>query len=670
MLIGEATVSIFGVVKPAAAERLPRRGRVAGASQPATPKHEELLGRLRSLEAMVSELGSQVENAVTDKGSSGPESQEEISSTIESSTSSKGASSENVESASSQEFGEMVIQRNGELVVGDRFWTVFCGEVEHIFEAVRHPEPYDFEMHSPSESSGPVPPERSHSNYFNFLARQANAAAQYDLMHPSPHQMLFLWQTFVDDIDPLFKIVHVPSMTRLIRDLRGKYHSLGLGTEALIYAISFAAISILTEEDIALNFVAAKEQLTARYRQGTEQALEKAQILTTKDLSTLQALAIYVNVLENNDEYDAAWSLTGILVRVTIRLKLHRDGSKIPDLEPFETEMRRRIWWQICLIDSRVGSNGAPGLLISENVFNTRLPSNIDDADFNPKSASLPSYGDRKTDVTFFLIRCEIWRLSRQLTPILSKTQSSEIPLEQIARLFESAKTRIQKTYLDHLNIELPLDSFMITMAKLFFTRMHLCILEGMSSTSSNGPSSTNINSERILLHSITIVDCTYSLQNESSWSPWRWAIKAKAPPYIVLGTIFRLLLTQKWDSTCEKAWDVAAKYSDTIQKETPQYQQLMQLKALVEKRRSKRCSSSNFSTDGQSGHELSGITPEPQLALSQATVNLTITSTQNSSWGLNDDLSDLNLLTDVEMSMDWLSTPVEPWDFGDILDF
>jgi hypothetical protein len=101
--------------------RIPRRGHDFNAS---AQKKAELLGRLRRLEAMVGGLSSQVEHAEAADQSNHP-----------------GKSSVNVQTEPvltkntsesphlSGEFGELVLANNGNLIVGNQFWTVFCKEV-------------------------------------------------------------------------------------------------------------------------------------------------------------------------------------------------------------------------------------------------------------------------------------------------------------------------------------------------------------------------------------------------------------------------------------------------------------------------------------------------------------------------------------------------------------
>lgn len=46
--------------------------------------------------------------------------------------------------------------------------------------------------------------------------------------------------------------------------------------------------------------------------------------------------------------------MIGIAVRIAQRLGLHAESYN-KEFSPFEAEMRRRLWWQIVLLDSRIG---------------------------------------------------------------------------------------------------------------------------------------------------------------------------------------------------------------------------------------------------------------------------------------------------------------------------
>ena len=137
--------------------RIPRRGRDANFPNPPAQKQAELLGRLRRLEAMVGDLGTQVEHAgavsqanqplesstsatsATSSGKGWPDHQLDLHSQQASGVphtmrdgvqTGSGMAKGSLKSPQvSEEFGELEVASNGDLVVGNRFWTVFCKEV-------------------------------------------------------------------------------------------------------------------------------------------------------------------------------------------------------------------------------------------------------------------------------------------------------------------------------------------------------------------------------------------------------------------------------------------------------------------------------------------------------------------------------------------------------------
>ena len=120
-------------------------------------------------------------------------------------------------------------------------------KVEQIFEAIHGPIETHFDEDSSSSTSG----NRRHNGYYNFLLRNTSAAHQREDLDPLPLQMLFLWQIYMDNVDPFMKVLHVPTMTKVIRGLRENYHSLGPSMKALVQVISLAAIMPLEDEEVS-----------------------------------------------------------------------------------------------------------------------------------------------------------------------------------------------------------------------------------------------------------------------------------------------------------------------------------------------------------------------------------------------------------------------------------
>jgi hypothetical protein len=70
--------------------------------------------------------------------------------------------------------------------------------------------------------------------------------------------------------------------------------------------------------------------------------------------------------------------------------------------------MRRRLWWQIVLLDNRIAEVSGAGNSILTHAWTTNFPSNINDNDLFAGMRDLPAESTGLTDMVFFLLRCEV----------------------------------------------------------------------------------------------------------------------------------------------------------------------------------------------------------------------------------------------------------------------
>lgn len=59
-----------------------------------------------------------------------------------------------------------------------------------------------------------------------------------------------MWQVYQENVDPILKILHVPTTTKLIREVRTSLDNLTPSTEALMFSIYYAAITSLDEDEV------------------------------------------------------------------------------------------------------------------------------------------------------------------------------------------------------------------------------------------------------------------------------------------------------------------------------------------------------------------------------------------------------------------------------------
>lgn len=115
------------------------------------------------------------------------------------------------------------------------------------------------------------------------------------LFHPpQPAQIFKLWQVYLDNVDPLLKITHTPTLQPRIIDAMSNPTDVSPALNALIFSIYCIAIISLTEHDCLGMFAASKEDLLSRYHFACQQSLMQCAFLRTEDIDCLTALYLYM----------------------------------------------------------------------------------------------------------------------------------------------------------------------------------------------------------------------------------------------------------------------------------------------------------------------------------------------------------------------------------------
>ncbi|KEY70579.1 hypothetical protein S7711_02729 [Stachybotrys chartarum IBT 7711] len=535
--------------------RLPRRRNATGSQ---SQKQTELLSRLRRLESIVTELGIQIGEGAEKAGISGAPSIEiplsaarsfgRVSEapplgpspssvpTTEAFYTASEPTHSGATSVEDDDFGELIVARNGGLHVGNRFWTIFCSEVDHIFRFVEEVEEADV-----------ADEDASHRAPVLLFGQQS---LSNDGSQPLSSRMMFIWQTFVDRVDPFVKVLHVPSVERIVTALEGGISGTEPKTQALLGAISLATLVSLDEEEVAANFSQPKSQLVNSYRSIVEQALAQAGFLSTKDMTVLQAFVIYLAVLPRAGGEHAMWQLTGLLVRVATSMGLHRDDAKA-GAPPLELELRRRMWWQIYLLDSSSADPRLAQLSISEEMFDTNLPTNVNDDDLESRATPSPSAGEI-TRTTLFLIRCEMRRLARMVELNRSKTLQFQLDL------VERVRNTIWSALLREIDSGNALNTYVEAITLFSFAKIRIGLYTASlrhSQHRDDGKGVSNDNNlARLVDSSLQLVELTHKLLTKPSWEKWRWQVRGQIPAAAV-SLVLLQLQRGPWSDGSEQAW-------------------------------------------------------------------------------------------------------------------
>lgn len=248
-------------------------------------------------------------------------------------------------------------------------------------------------------------------NVFSFvLGHFPKSNTKY---HPSPEYINQLWEAFIENVDPLTKVVHVPTLRPAIQRAASNISTIPRSFEALMFAIYSAAVMSLNDDECKHRFCEPRKTLLLRYITATKVALSRARFMETTSLVVLQALVLHLLSVRDIYEPRAIWSLTGVAVRIAQGMGLERDGVFL-GLSTFEVEMRRRIWWMLKTHDHRTaelcGLSKFRDLDVGPN--STKCPTNVNDDQLYPGMRSPPAGSKTLTDIAFVALRYELVNLT------------------------------------------------------------------------------------------------------------------------------------------------------------------------------------------------------------------------------------------------------------------
>lgn len=202
---------------------------------------------------------------------------------------------------------------------------------------------------------------------------------------------------------------------------------------------------------------------------------------------------------------------------------LHRDGSDF-NLSPFETEMRRRIWWHLCLLDWRISEDIGLEATITLSSFDTRMPLNINDEDMEITSTVLHERRDY-TEMAFSLIRYEAWKLAASRDnnmihpyPKSAGTKETEVALNKLSDYLDDTYFRLCRT------ISTPMSRLLLKMAPLIVAKLRLLMLySACYGGAEKEMPLTPGDKDLLFISSVSLLEFEQALEADCELSCWRW---------------------------------------------------------------------------------------------------------------------------------------------------
>ena len=456
-------------------------------------------------------------------------------------------------------FGRLVINEGKSRYINNSFWANLSNEVEDLKGILNQSSDEDENETTPgSNSTGGV----THQGWiFGFNSQNVDMLS----LHPLPNQIPAYWETYKDRVDPLVKVLHIPSIQPTVLSAASHLSNLSKGFESLLFTIYYAAVTSLDPAQCQQKFGEEKPVLLARYRFGIEQALARANFLTTEEIVVLQAFVIFLICLRRNNDARVIWTLTGLVVRIAQTIGIHRDGSHF-GLKPFEVEMRRRLWWQVCILDTRASEDHGCDPTIIEQAFDTKMPLNVNDVDISPEMKDYPEETQGCTDMSFCLIRFEVANTFRRINYIPPGPQRcneffTNVTLQDKERWITECHQRLEERYLKHCDMSVPLFWVTATVARLMMSKMWLMVYHPFQ-RKDGGQSLPPETKEKLFITSLENMEYSILLETESRTMKWGWLFKTYMQWHALAFMLSELCVRTTGDIV-DRAWTAVDRVQD-----------------------------------------------------------------------------------------------------------
>ena len=261
-------------------------------------------------------------------------------------------------------------------------------------------------------------------------------------------------------------------------------------------------------------------------------------------------------VIRSNDKSRSSWTLTGLAVRIAHALGLHRDGDGT-SFNAFEAEMRRRLWWQIILLDMRAAEDRGLEPVIQDCSFHTKMPCNLDDEDFGQGSQYPLPVKIGVTQMTFGLICMDVFNTIRKLHFIPHTTELQALNFHQKMELVNSCTLRIESQYLAHCDSSDRSTWLIRKVGHLLVLKLWLIIQYPLQSRKSTSQEHTEGQALRTVVEYLTTVE---AVEEHESTTGFSWYFKTYVP-WHALAVALSKLCTETQGSLADQAWSIIDRF-------------------------------------------------------------------------------------------------------------
>ncbi|KAG7040305.1 hypothetical protein JMJ77_0009916 [Colletotrichum scovillei] len=451
--------------------------------------------------------------------------------------------------SSSPGSGRLVRDEGKSRYINGSFWTSLGIELGKDDEIADDPG-YDADFESPESHFG--------ADFNPIFGNSVNSPVDPRTLHPTyPSHRSMMWFLYKENVHPVVNLFHLASLEHFFHDSFQMTFDIPSSTELAMFCIYFGAITSIDDEDCQALFHEGRGHLLAKYRLGVEKSLVRANFMETDDRMVLEALCAFLIILRRHDAR-LSWELSGLAIRLSQSLGIHRDGGVLR-LPFFEAEMRRRLAWQLCNIDAPASEDYAyePSILEMSS-FDAGTPMNVNDCDLSPSLLERPQEIQGFTESSFLRAHVEITRLWRYVFDARRPLSLGERPVECMTEAekdqwLKDCRERLERDHLKGLSPSEPMQWVTALYVRFMLLELKLNVFKPLQEIARFDATRR----KDLFLCSLECIESSYRLQHDRRSEKWAWFFKSYTQ-WHALAFVLHELREQRPGKDAGKAWRVA----------------------------------------------------------------------------------------------------------------
>ncbi|KAF1847689.1 uncharacterized protein K460DRAFT_384014 [Cucurbitaria berberidis CBS 394.84] len=371
------------------------------------------------------------------------------------------------------------------------------------------------------------------NEYLLFCSR--DASVDLSALHPSQAHIFKLWQIYLDNVNPLLKVTHTPTLQPRVIDAASDVTNISPPLEALMFGIYCVTVLSLSQKECYNLFGTSRQDILKGYQIGAKEALLNCGFLRSSDRDSLTALHFYLITIKPATDPRSLSSMLGVALRVAQRMGIHTEVANTRH-NVLEAELRRRLWWSLVLFDARVSEMTEFKLGMLLPTWDCKVPLNVNDFDLRSEMKHPPAVYGQSSEALFAVVRSEVGDFTRNssfhldfINPALKaiarrsliQPSSDEDELNALERVVEDK-------YLSSCDPGNPLHFMTIWTARGYVAKSRF--VQHLSAGSASMDNQTDIQRDAGLSYALKMLECDTKLMEADSIKGYRWFIYLQFP--------------------------------------------------------------------------------------------------------------------------------------------